>query len=200
MGLGQRAASPMVGLEGMINFPATQVNLPRARQLMAEAGYAGGLTLDLWVNMSNQVETDMAVIIRNMLAEIGINVEIVAVEFATWAAGTVAGSHDMFLHNWGNVTADPDYALGIFHEIGIGGSNRNHYRNPQLNSLLDRGRAELNPAARRQIYNEAQQVIHDDVVAIFLWQPEELICISPRLRGFVNFPIGTPRLWHVTLE
>ena len=200
LGLGQRITGPLVGIEGIVDFPPAEINLDLARRLMAEAGHAGGLTLSLWVNAGNQLETDMAVIIRNMLAEIGINVEIEAVAFATWAAGTTAGAHDMFLHNWGNVTADPDYGLMIYHENAIGGANRFFYRNPELNRLLDAGRAELDPAERLRIYEEAQRIIVEDVLAINIWQAEELICISPNLRGFRNFPIGTPRLWHVYLN
>ena len=199
-GLGRRATGPLVGIEGVVDFPPTQVDLPRARQLLAEAGHAGGITLSLWVNQGNQIETDTAVILRNMLADIGINVDVNATEWATFAAGTNAGSHDMFLHNWGNVTADADYGLMNFHENAIGGGNRHFYRNPEVNRLLDAGRGELDPVERRRIYDEVQRLIVNDVVGIYIWQAEELICISPRLRNFRNFPIGTPRLWHVYLE
>jgi len=199
-GLGKRPSGPLVGIEGIVNFPPARIDLDLSRRLLAEAGHAGGLTLTLWVNAANQIESDMAVIIRNMLAPIGITVNINQTEPATFTSGTTRGDHDMFLHNWGNVTADPDYGLMLFHEAAIGGANRHLYRNPEVNRLLDAGRAELNPARRREIYNEAQRLIVNDVVGVYIWQPEELFCISPRLRNFTNFPIGTPRLWYVTLE
>ena len=199
-GLGKRITGPLVGIDGIVPFPPFEVNLDLARSLMAEAGHAGGLSLNLWVNVANQLDVDMAVIIRNMLAEIGIDVEIVSVEFATWASRTLAGDADMWLHGWTNVSADPDYGLMLFHESNIGAGNRFFYRNPEMNRLLDLGKAELDPVERLRIYEEVQRLAHEEVLAVYIWQAEELVCISPRLQGFRNFPIGTPRLWHVTLQ
>ena len=50
------------------------------------------------------------------LAEIGVDVEVLIVPWATYLADTAAGKHDMFILGWVTVTADPDYGLyALFH-------------------------------------------------------------------------------------
>lgn len=199
-GTGRPISGPMVGIPGSLTFDPHPFNVGRARELMAEAGFADGLTLSLWSNVANQVDTDQAIIIQNMLAEINIDVEIVAVEFATFASRTHAGDHDMYLHGWTNPPADPDYAMILFHSNSIYGTgNRMFYSNPEVDRLLDLGRMELDPARRLQLYEEAQQLIVADMPAVWILQSEALVSIAPGLRNFVNFPINTPRLWDITL-
>ena len=198
-GLGQVTHGPLVAIPGVINFPGHEVNLERARQLMAEAGYEDGFTLSLWNNADNQECVDKAVIIQNMLAQIGITVEIVSVEFATFLAGATAGEQDMHVLHWNNITADPDYGLALWHSTNIGASNRFRYDNPEVDRLLDLGRSELDPAARTEIYNEVQRLIVADMPAIFLLHGEELVALSPNVEGFVNFPSRIPELHTVRL-
>ena len=146
--------------------------------------------------MANQQDTDKSIIIQNMLAQVDINVELVSVEFATFIDGINNGHHDMFATGWTNVSADPDYGLTpIFHSANFGSAgNRHFYHNPEVDRLLDLGRQELDWAVRYEIYQEVQQIIRDDAPGVFIWQVEELVCLSPDLRGFINFPIRTPRL------
>ena len=198
-GLGRITHGPLVGVPGVIEFEPFEYNLDRARQLMAEAGYADGFSVSLWNTAANQQEVDTSVILQNMLGQINIDVEIVSLEFATFIQGINAGNHDMYVLSWLNGLADADYGLTLFHSNNIGGSNRFRYSNPELDRLLDRGREELNPVTRLEIYREAQRIIVGDVPAVFLLHGEELVALSPNIRGFVNFPNRSPRLNNVRI-
>jgi len=199
-GIGLRAYGPMVGIPGAIDFPPYEFDLVRARQLMAEAGYPNGFSATLWNTVANQQEVDKSVIIQNMLAQININVEIVSLEFATFLSGVTAGRQDMHVLTWNNLMSDPDYGLILFHSSNIGGSNRFRYSSPEVDSLLDRGRAELDPAARLEIYREAQHIIRNDMPAVFMLYGEELVALSPNINGFANFPIRSPRFKTVSFN
>ncbi|MCL2602547.1 MAG: ABC transporter substrate-binding protein [Treponema sp.] len=193
-GVGRLTNGPMVGIPGVVEFEPLEFDLDRARQLMAEAGYADGFAVTLWCTVDNQQEVDKSVIIQNMLAQIGIRVEVISLEFATFLQGVTSGQHDMYVLSWNNGMADPDYGLALFHSSNIGGSNRFRYHNPNVDRLLDRGRQELDPAARLDLYREAQRLIVADHPAVFLLHGEELVALSPQISGFVNFPFRFPRL------
>ena len=193
-GLGRITHGPLVGIPGVVEFEPVEFNLDRARQLMAEAGYADGFAVTLWCTVDNQQEVDKAVIIQNMLAQIGIRVEVVSLEFATFLHGVTVGQHDMYVLSWNNISADPDYGMTLWHSSNIGGSNRFRYHNPEVDRLLDLGRQELNPVARLAIYEEVQRLIVADRPAVFILHGEELVALSPNVGGFVNFPIRISRL------
>jgi peptide/nickel transport system substrate-binding protein len=178
----------------VVQFPGFEYNVARARELMAQAGYADGFRLTLYNTSDNQQEADTSVIVQNMLAQININVEIVSVEFATFLAAVTAGQQDMHVLSWNNGMADPDYGLTLYNSANIGASNRFRYNNPEVDRLLLAGREELDPKRRLEIYEEAQRIIVRDVPAVFLMHGEELVALSPQIAGFVNFPIRLARL------
>ncbi|MCL2602772.1 MAG: ABC transporter substrate-binding protein, partial [Treponema sp.] len=196
-GVGKVINAPLVGLSGTVDFDLPKFDLDRAQQLMAEAGYANGFSISLWCNVSNQQEVDKAVIIQNMLAQIGIKVEVVSLEFATFLQGVTQGQHDMYILSWTNIATDPDYGLALFHSSNIGGSNRFRLNNPEIDRLLNLGRQELNPVARLAIYEQVQRLIVEARPAVFLLHGEELVALSPHIAGFVNFPIRIPKLHTV---
>jgi peptide/nickel transport system substrate-binding protein len=100
----------------------------------------------------------------------------------------------MYILSWNNMPADPDYGLVLFHSDSIGGGNRFHYSNPELDRILDEARAELNPARRVALYEQAQRILVHDKPLLFLLHGEELCALSPRIGGFVNFPPRVARL------
>ena len=199
-GIGLIAHGPVVGIPDAVDFPPIEFNLDRARQLMAEAGYANGFSATLWNTVANQQEVDKSIIIQNMLAQININVEIVSLEFATFLSGVTAGQQDMHVLTWNNLMSDPDYGMLLYKTVNIGASNRFRYSNPEVDSLLERGRAELDPVARSEIYRQAQHIIRDDMPAVFMLYGEELVAVSPRIQGFANFPIRSPRFNTVSFR
>ena len=199
-GMGRIVNGVMVGVPGIVEFEPFEFNLDRARELMAEAGFADGLTLTLVCNVNNQWDTDTAVIVQGMLAEIGINVVIEASEFAVFMSRANAGQHDMFLHGHTNPPADPDYALVQFTSGGIGGAgNRFFMRNEEIDRLFAASRSEVDPAKRAELINEIQKLVWEYSPAVWITQGEDLVGITPGLSGFVNFPINTPRFWTVVL-
>ena len=64
--------------------PYTQ-NIEKAKELLAEAGYADGFNIVLNVNEDNQ-RVDTAVVIQDNLKAIGINVEIKTYQWASYVA------------------------------------------------------------------------------------------------------------------
>ena len=195
VGLGWPVHGPLVGIDGAASPEPFEFNLDRARELLAEAGYADGFSLELWSNVASQQDTDIGIIIQNMLAQVDIDVSLVTLEFATFMEGINNGQHGMYATGWTNVSADPDYGLTpLFHSSNFGGAgNRMFFSNPEVDRLLDLGRQELDWNVRYEIYQEVQHILRDEAPAVFIWQSEELVGISPDLNGFVNFPIRTPR-------
>jgi len=109
------------------------------------------------------------------------------------------GQHDMALGSWTNVTATADYGLfPLFHSSNFGsGGNRHFLYDPEIDRLLDLGRQELDPAASNEIYTQAQHLVRDSAQAIYIWQGEDLVCISSNISGFINFPNRSPFLYTV---
>jgi peptide/nickel transport system substrate-binding protein len=86
------------------------------------------------------------------------------------------------LHSW-SLPLDPDQ-FNYWHSSSInGGLNAGEYRNQQVDQLLEEGRRTLDPARRKAIYSQFQQVMADDLPELWLWSNVEVRAGSLRMQG-----------------
>ena len=203
MGLGQSIDGPMAPIVwGYAQQEPFETSLDKARELLEEAGYnttpgeAGGFSTTIWFNDNNPQRGQIAEMLQFTLAQLNIDVEVIGVEWGEYLSGTAAGEHDMFILGWVGVTGDADYSLfPLFHTSLFGDAgNRTFWGTPELDELLERGRSEVDPAVRLEIYAEAQRIIRDEAPWVFLNQTEMAIAANPNLRGI--HPILHPLLQH----
>jgi len=62
-----------------------------------------------------------------------------------------------------------------------------HYNNPEVDKLLEQGRATLDPAARKPIYQQAQRLIVDDAAICVLFSAASVALSTRRVH---NVPLG----------
>jgi len=193
MGVGQPINGPLADIAwGFVELEPFTPNLDRARELLAEAGYADGFSTTIWWNIGNPQREQIAEMVQFTLAQLNIQVEVIGMEWASYLEATERGEHDMFILGWVTVTGDADYGLHPpFHSSNFGaGGNRTFWSTPRLDELLDAGRASVDPVERMAIYTEAQEIIRAEAPWVFLNQGEFLIALNPNLRGFEINPAG----------
>ncbi len=199
-GFGIEARGPIApGIFGHNDdLPLIEKDVEKAKQLLADAGYADGFKTTIWTNDSDQ-RTDTAIMLQHVLKEVNIDVEIEQLEWGAYLAKTSAGEHDMFILGWSNTPGDADYGLyPLFHSSQFGESgNRTFYKNDKVDALLDEGRREADQEKRNEIYKEAQQLIVEDAPMIFIHHQEYLLGISNKIKGFDIDTSGVYKLQNV---
>jgi len=168
------------------------VNLDRARELMAEAGLEDGFHTTIWYNIPNWQREQIAEIIAVSLRPLNIIVEVVGMEWIHFLDATGMGEHDMFILGWVSVTGDADYGLfPLFHSSQFGSAgNRTFWSSPEVDALLEAGRRETDPENRLAIYAEIQEILRDEAPWILLNQGETLMATAPNVQGFTIAPWG----------
>jgi peptide/nickel transport system substrate-binding protein len=200
MGVGKPGRGPigsMVWASAADILPQLEYNPALAKELLAEAGYPDGFTITLSTNDSAQ-RVDSAIIVQSMLAAVGIKVEISIVEWAAYLEMLDSGKQDMYILGWVTVTGDPDYGLEVFHSRSFGpGGNYAFYEDPEVDRLLDAARGETDMDLRRQLYIEAQQIIHAAAPWIYTLEGEVLIAARSNVEGFQIDPAQHHPYWTV---
>jgi peptide/nickel transport system substrate-binding protein len=165
------------------SLPGYEYDLDRARALLAEAGVRPGVRARLVVFESAEWRR-IGQAIQASLQPLGIQVDVDVVEFGTWLQRLDRGEFDLYGMRWGTVTLDADYTLySLFHSSLIPSSNYSRYRNPEVDRLLEQGRATSDQRQRETIYRRAQQLIVRDAPMIFLYYPLSTYAVRADLRG-----------------
>ena len=85
----------------------------------------------------------------------------------------------------GGAVIDPDILRRVFHSTQIppSGFNRGHYRNPEVDRLLDLAGAALDEPERKKYYGAAQRLIAEDAVYIPIWNRVNVAVARKDLAG-----------------
>lgn len=174
----------------------------KARALLAEAGWLPGedgvlyrdglpFRFTILVNQGNNERIKVATILQQQFKAIGVQVSIRTVEWAAFLKEFVhPGRFDALILAW-NILDDPDI-FDVWHSSAISenGLNFVHYRNEEVDSLLERARATADRAARKRMYDRFQEILHEDQPYLFLYVPYALPMVQARFRGIEPAPAG----------
>jgi peptide/nickel transport system substrate-binding protein len=140
----------------------------KAKQLLAEAGYADGFQLVISTppqKYGNDVRVCEAV--AQMLTAIGIKTTVETVPEAAYSPKQADGSYSFALASLGSVNVDPASLYLSLHtynpQQGLGIANWGRYSNRDLDSLTEELVTLTDPDKRLEIEHQAAQLIKDDV-------------------------------------
>jgi peptide/nickel transport system substrate-binding protein len=187
--IGQMVSRSVFGYAPDLPPPAR--DLPAARRLLAEAGYPGGIDLDLELRSGRRAEE-----LRHQLAEAGIRVRLVERPWSELYPRLQRHEVDFFL---GAILAPSADASDLFdalvhsrdQALGYGDSNFGDYHNPALDALIHDSGSTLDMLARRAKLERCMHLLMDDLTFIPLSVPLALFGVRddvewvPRRDGFI---------------
>lgn len=191
------AGSIPPGLDGHDAGRARYAHDPaRARALLAEAGHATGLRLQLW--RSTRAEfARIAQAIQADLERVGVAVEIVERDAATARAAARKGEADLFLADWWADYPDGEnFTFPLFHSANAGtGGNYAFLAIPALDSMLVRARTTPDSAEKVRLLRGIDREVFERAPWIFCWFPTDLWARRANLEGW-SFPaVFTGQRW-----
>lgn len=173
-GLATPASTMFLSSSPFTDPTATQpaFDLDAANELLDEAGYprdADGNRFSLrytaW-NTSIFGGAELAQVLREQLAEVGIQLTIEVNDFSLFSE-RIYKQHDFDLNSTGGLHGPDPSTLEAFY-LSTSGRNQMQYDNPEVDSLFAAARAELDEDARMKIYSEIQQILADDLPRVNL--------------------------------
>jgi len=152
-----------------------------SKKLLAEAGFANGLTVKGYWNNTTMGQT-IAEAVKGMLAQVGIDwqVDILAPVPAT--ARLQAADYDLAQGGWIFIY-DPDLMpTGLYHPDG--GFNFGRSKNDEAIALIEAGRKETDLEKRKQIYWKLEEVLYNSYEDAWLWWEETATAFRKQVQGW----------------
>jgi peptide/nickel transport system substrate-binding protein/oligopeptide transport system substrate-binding protein len=167
-----------------------------AKQLLADAGHASGIDVELWVG-SNPVYARIAEAAQGYLAAANIRAKIVQRESAAAREAARNGVADMFLKDWYADYPDAEnFLYPLLHSTNKGvGGNVSFFANAEFDKLVALARAEPEEGKRNALYRQADALAFDQAPMVFLYFYNELYAVQPWLSGFAPPVIFNGQRW-----
>ncbi len=162
----------------------------KARALLAEAGYRDGLRLTLKLPPPSYARRG-GEIIAAQLAEVGVAVEIIPVEWAQWLEQVFKGKdYDLTIVSHTEPMDIEIYSRGSDYYFD--------YQKPEFKALIETLAETTDQNARNQILADAQRMLAEDSVNAFLFQLAKHGVWNARLEGlWENSPVQANDLTEV---
>jgi peptide/nickel transport system substrate-binding protein len=185
------------------DVPCYDYDVDQAIAEFAEAGYtfdgetmadADGnpLTLKLvYGPNTNKVRELIAVTVQDYLRDIGVTVEIQALEWSAFL-DTIQSTEpdwDMFIGGW-SATIEPHIMYTIWAEESIPNLNSVGYINKEVEQLFEEGGATYDADVRKEKYGQVQQIIAEEAPYIFLYYSKAWSGQNNRIQGIDPRTLG----------
>ncbi len=172
----------------------------RAMALLDEAGYrdpdgdgpAPRLRLVMKLGTVDEYRLQ-ATVIQQQLRDVGIDLDVRSLEFATLFSDVVKGNFQIVQMQWtSGALVDPDILRRVFHseQVPPAGFNRGHYRNADVDRLIDLASEAATETSRKAYYGEAQRLIAEDLPYVSLWNRTNVVVAQPGVTGLRVNAIG----------
>lgn len=172
-----------------------------ARDLLEEAGGPGVLD-GATILTSGQGATPsdiLQAVIAMWEQELGVAVTIEQEDFGLFLRDIDDGNFEMFSLGWIADYPDPQNFLDIkLHSESA--NNEAGYSNAAVDALLDRADREVDEAARLELYQQAEELIVEDMPWAPLYHGKASYLVKPYVEGFVVPPFVIPNLRYVTIN
>ncbi|HLB81655.1 MAG TPA: ABC transporter substrate-binding protein [Gemmatimonadales bacterium] len=157
-----------------------------ARRLLAEAGYATGIDLQLWRTAANVELSRTAQAIQSQLAAVGVRVELIERDASSQREAARTGQTDMVILDWWADYPDADnFLYPLFYSGSFGpGGNYAFYSDGVTDSLILAARRTTDEAARTALYRLIDDRVYAAAPWLYLWFPKDLWARRPDVTGW----------------
>jgi peptide/nickel transport system substrate-binding protein len=158
----------------------------KARELLAEAGYADGFSFDMALPQPYDPHILAGQIMQSQLAEIGVTANIRIVEWGVWLSEIYGGSFDFDVTVVGHTgKLDPTGRLGGYARD----TNYVGFSTPELTAALDQAAISPDWEERAELYATALRILHENAPWIYLDTPFTNIAHKAGVTGFWVTPL-----------
>jgi ABC-type transport system substrate-binding protein len=189
---------------GLPSFDSSEVkgytyNPTLARKLLKEAG----------VNSANQpaiklltipIYSDIASYIARQLEDIGLNVQVDAVQKSLLLELTSNSRALFFRGSWIADYPDAENYLSVFYSKNPAPPNYTRYHNPEFDALFEKAIAETNDSLRYRLYRQADRLMIEDAPVVPLWYDKVVHLVQPGVKNFVPNALNLLELRRVKIE
>lgn len=166
-----------------------EANLEEAKSLLAEAGYPNGEGFPAITYSTNDqgYHMPLAEYLQTAWSELGIDVTIETVEWASFTPQRRAGDYDVCRNGWVMDYDDPSNMLELF-QTG-NGNNDGKYSNPEFDAAIEASKV-ADKATHFEQLHKAEDILMEDMGCIPVAYYNDFWLQSSSLQGTWHSPYG----------
>ncbi|MEP6675805.1 MAG: ABC transporter substrate-binding protein [Ferruginibacter sp.] len=186
--IGTAAESGFVPM-GLPSFDTNEVkgyhfDPDKAKQLLAEAGYPEGKGLPSIKLLTIPIYADLGTFIATELNQVGIKVQVEAIQKSLLLEQTSKSQALMFRGSWIADYPDAENYLSVFYSKNPAPPNYTRYKNAAFDALYETALTEKNDSARYILYRRMDQLVIADAPVVPLFYDMVIHLVHTNIKNF----------------
>jgi peptide/nickel transport system substrate-binding protein len=174
-----------------VGIECTPFDVQEAKQLVADSGVDTPVPVEL-ITSNDALSVRFGEVIQSLAKKAGFQVQVRPTEFTAALEETDAGNYEAFAIGWSG-RVDPDQNIHQFHTTD-GSLNISGASNPRIDALLNKARRVQSQDERKQIYQQAIELMNEERSIIYLYHDKLFLAASKDVVGVEYFGDGLVRL------
>jgi oligopeptide transport system substrate-binding protein len=180
-----------------------EFDIEKSRELIASSSYGSVENLPpitvTTMGWGGLISSSLEAIIHEWRQNLGVEVKVRQLEPEQFLYNLKAEKDEMYLLGWVADYPHPQNFLELLFRTGEE-NNGGEYSNPEVDEILDRAGVELDYGASLALYQQAEQIMVEDVACIPLWFSKNYYVVKPYVSGYELTPMGYANLNRVAIE
>ncbi len=178
------------GGQPYIDTTTHEANVEEAKQLLADAGYPDGEGLPSITYSTNDAgyHKVVAEYLQQAWAEIGIDLQVEIVEWASFTPMRRNGDYDSARNGWVGDYSDPSNMLDLLYSTN--GNNDGKFNNAEYDAAMDLSRTTLDAAERSEALHKAEDILMEEAGCIPVAYYNDFWLQSDKITGSWHSPYG----------
>lgn len=167
-----------------------EADLEEAKQLLADAGYPNGEGFPTITYSTNDAgyHKVVAEYLQQAWAELGIDLQVDIVEWASFTPMRRNGDYDVARNGWVGDYSDPSNMLDLF--CSTNGNNDGKFNNADYDAAMELSRTTLDAAERSTALHNAEDVLMEEAGCIPVAYYNDFWLQSDKITGSWHSPYG----------
>jgi len=171
-------------------LPGFPFDLAKAKEYLAKSKAPDGFELDMILLGGVSEFEQHGAILKDMWSQIGVTVNLMPMEQGVYYQTWMDETYEADILYWTNDIVDPDEVATT--AVVPEGQNAFHtsWHNQEAIDLVVAGRAEQDPAKRKEIYFRIQELYNQDAPVVLVYYKPLLNAVSKKVHDFEQPPTG----------
>lgn len=189
---------------GLSNYTAPEcepTNIARAKELLAEAGYPGGVgfpKIEILYNYEQQHQTIAELIRKQWRRNLAIDVATRNEEWGSYLSSQRQQKYDVVRRAWIGDYLDPNTMLDLW--VTGGENNSTGWSNAEFDRLIREAKSEADSDKRIEMLAEAERILMREVPVMPIYYYVSRSMVKPYVYGWYNNLEDRHPLWALSIR
>ena len=163
-------------------------DIDRAKELLAEAGYADGFSFTIQVSSAHPQHVETSEVLKEQLAAIGVTVNIQEIEWNSWLSDVYSDrNYEATVVGVDASALNAPSMLSRF--VSDAGNNFVNFNSSNFDETYAKAVASVDETEKTSLYKDCEKILANEAASVYIQDLPSFVVLNNRFDGYEFYPL-----------